>query len=62
MRILNRYIRYVVISATVLVALTLVGIESFMEFIGELHDLGRGGYDIFHVFAYVGMQLPFDIY
>jgi lipopolysaccharide export system permease protein len=62
MRILDRYIGYSVIAATALVVLTLLGIESFIEFIGELPSLGVAHYGILSVFTYVGLQLPSDLY
>lgn len=62
MRILDGYIRSSVIMSTCLVVLTLLGIESFIEFIGELPSLGVGQYGIFSAFHYVGMQLPSDLY
>lgn len=62
MRILDHYIRASVIWATCLVVLVLLGIESFIEFIGELPALGVANYGIGSVFAYVGMQMPSDLY
>lgn len=62
MRILDGYIRSSVILSTCLVVLTLLGIESFIEFIGEMPALGVGGYGILHAFMYVGMLLPSDLY
>lgn len=62
MRILDHYIRASVIWATCLVVLVLLGIESFIEFIGELPSLGVAHYGIGAVFAYVGMQIPSDLY
>ncbi len=62
MRILDRYIRSSVVISIGLVILILLGIESFMEFISELPWLGVGNYRIFGVFAYVGMQLPSELY
>ena len=62
MRILDHYIRASVIWATCLVVLVLLGIESFIEFISELSSLGVANYGILSVFAYVGMQLPSDLY
>lgn len=62
MRILDHYIRSSVIWATSLVVLVLLGIESFIEFIAELPAMGVGNYSILSVFAFVGMQLPSDLY
>lgn len=62
MRLLDRYIREAVISATVLVVLILFGIEIFMEFINQLSKIGSGYYDLKQVFLYVLTQLPSDLY
>lgn len=62
MRIIQRYLRKVVISAILLVSLTLLGIESFMEFINELPDIGKDNYGILLATRYVLMQLPSDFY
>ncbi len=62
MRILDRYIRTNVIWSTFLVVLVLLGIESFIEFIGELPLIGTHQYGILAVFTYVSMQLPADLY
>ena len=62
MRILDHYIRASVIWASCLVVLVLAGIESFIEFIGELPSIGVAQYDILSVFAFVGMQIPTDVY
>lgn len=62
MRLLDRYIREAVISATVLVVLILFGIEIFMEFINQLSKIGSGHYNLKQVFLYVLTQLPSDLY
>lgn len=62
MRIIPAYVRNIVISAIFIVTITLVGIESFMEFVNELPDIGKQNYGIFHAILYVLMQLPSDIY
>ena len=62
MRILNRYIRSHVIWATAVVIFVLIGIESFMEFVGQLSDIGVGQYGIVQALIYVPLQLPTDLY
>jgi len=62
MRILDRYIRASVIWSTSIVVLVLLGMESFIEFISELPSVGVANYGLLSVFAYVGMQLPSDLY
>lgn len=62
MRILQNYISQVVIAAILIVSLTLLGIETFMEFINELPDIGKQNYGIIQAITYVAMQLPADLY
>jgi len=62
MKILNRYIAKQVMSATGLVLLVLIGIDSFMLFFNEIGDVGKGSYTIEKAFLYVTMQLPFNLY
>jgi lipopolysaccharide export system permease protein len=62
MRILDRYILNSVLWATGLVVLVLIGIESFIDFIGELSSIGVANYGISAVFIYVGMQIPANLY
>lgn len=62
MRILDRYIRASVIWSTGIVVLVLVGMEIFIEFIGELPSIGVADYGIWSAFIYIGMQLPSDLY
>jgi lipopolysaccharide export system permease protein len=62
MRIIPAYVRNIVISAIFIVTITLVGIESFMEFVNELPDIGKQDYGIVQATLYVLMQLPSDIY
>ncbi len=62
MHILDRYIANSVIIATGLVVLTLLGIETLLEFINELSSFGTGHYGLLQLFVYVAMQLPSDLY
>ena len=62
MHILNRYIRSHVIWSTTVVMFVLIGIESFMEFVGQLSAIGVGQYGILQTFIFVPLQLPTDLY
>lgn len=62
MHLLNRYIRSEVIWSTAVVVFVLIGIESFMEFVGELSDIGVGHYGVLQAFLFVPLQLPTDLY
>lgn len=62
MRILDRYIGFAIFSATGMVMLVLLGLESFMEFITELNNVGKGNFGIVRAVLFVVMQLPTDLY
>ena len=62
MRLLTRYIGNAVLTATSLVMLVLFGIEMFMEFIGQLPQVGSTHYDLWKACLFVLTQLPSDLY
>lgn len=62
MILLNRYIRNSVIHATALVVLGVLGVETFMEFVGQLTEIGVAHYSLGKAFLYVGSKLPSDLY
>lgn len=62
MRILDNYIARIVISSTLMVVLILLGVESFVQFIGELGDIGQKSYGIIQALIFVPMTLPSDLY
>jgi len=62
MRILNAYIRNSVISATIIVFLILLGVESLMELITQLSDIGVAHYSLWKAFLFVLTRLPSDLY
>ncbi len=62
MRLLDRYIRTNILTATVLVLLIVVGIESFMEFVQQLNTIGVGHFTVWLALLYVPMKLPSDCY
>lgn len=62
MRLLDRYIRKEIIWSILTVIFALIGIESFMEFVSQLSDIGKGNYGILQAFIYVPLQLPTDLY
>lgn len=62
MKIITRYIATSVILSTCTVVLTLIGIESFIEFINQLTDIGKQDYTLLVAFQYVLMQLPSIVY
>ena len=62
MRLLDRYIRNQVVWSTAVVVLILVGVESFLEFIGQLSDIGTANYGVMQTLIFVPLQLPTDLY
>lgn len=62
MTIIMRYIAKSVIIATGLVLVILVGVESFIEFLGQLSDIGASHYDVLEAMYFVLMQIPSDVY
>lgn len=62
MQIISRHIRNTVIGATTIVVLVLLGIESFMELIGQLTAIGKANYGLAQALVYVPLQLPADLY
>lgn len=61
-RLLDHYIRDAVIGATILVVFVLLGVESFMEFVGQFSSIGVSHFDFWKAFVYVLTQLPSDLY
>lgn len=62
MKIMSRYIGKTVASSIGLVTLVLVGLQIFILFVGELNDLGAGDYSLSDAFAYIIMQMPYQVY
>jgi lipopolysaccharide export system permease protein len=62
MKILQRYIAMNIIASTLLVMLVLLGLYTFMDFVAELDDLGKGQYQITNILAYIALTMPKRIY
>ena len=62
MTILQRYIAKTILSTTGLVMLVLLGLYTFMDFVTELDDLGKGSYQIVEVLSYIFLSMPKRIY
>lgn len=58
MKLLDRYIGINVIVATFLALLVLIGMQSFISFVAELHTIGTRNYGLAQAFIYVPMLLP----
>lgn len=62
MKILDRYIGKIIIESTLLALLVLAGMQTFIGFVGELHDIGTKDYGILQALIYVPLQLPNNVY
>lgn len=62
MSILQRYIAKTILASTILVLLVLLGLYTFMDFITELDDLGKGQYQVSDIAAYIALSMPKRIY
>ena len=60
--LLQRYIARTILASIFLVLLVLLGLYSFIDFIGELDDLGEGQYQLTTIFWYMLLSMPKRIY
>ncbi|AFI85030.2 LPS export ABC transporter permease LptG [Methylophaga nitratireducenticrescens] len=60
--ILQRYISKTILASTALVLVVLMSLYTFMDFITELDDLGKGDYQLLDVLAYLALSMPKRIY
>jgi len=58
LQVLNRYLFNAIIGTTALVILVLLSLGAFIEFVGQLDDLGEGNYDLWKAIQYVALKLP----
>ena len=62
MGILSRYIAREVVASTALVFTALLILFSFFDLIHELADLGKGSYNLAHIFLFVLLSMPSHVY
>jgi lipopolysaccharide export system permease protein len=62
MGILSRYIARHIVQSTLMVLFVLLALYTFMDFISELDDLGKGAYDMSTIFSYLMLTMPKRIY
>jgi lipopolysaccharide export system permease protein len=62
MTILERYIAKTILSGTGLVLVVLLGLYTFMDFVAELDDLGKGQYQVMEILLYLSLSMPKRIY
>ncbi|OUR70946.1 LPS export ABC transporter permease LptG [Methylophaga sp. 41_12_T18] len=60
--VLQRYIATTILTSTALVLFILLGIYTFMDFITELDDLGKGQYQIGDIASFIALSMPKRIY
>lgn len=62
MKILSRYLARTILSSTLLVLLVLLSLYTFMDFVTELDDLGKGQYELEAIITYLVLSMPKRIY
>ncbi|MBI5448193.1 MAG: LPS export ABC transporter permease LptG [Gammaproteobacteria bacterium] len=62
MKLLQNYIGKTIIVSTLLVILVVLALQLFVNFVGELRDIGQGDYGPFQALIYVILGLPQAIY
>lgn len=58
MRVARSYLSWAVAGGTALVLAVLLSLAAFIEFVGQLDELGEGSYGILQALGYVGLKLP----
>lgn len=58
MRILRRYLLRTILGTTGLVLAVLLSLGAFIEFVGQLDDIGVGDYGLFDAIGWVLLQMP----
>ena len=62
MKILSRYLRREIFSATSLVLMAFLCLFSFFDFLAELEKIGRGSYQLKHALIFVALSVPSRAY
>lgn len=61
-RILLGYLAREIYGATLMVLVAFLGLFAFFDFVNELDNIGKDGYQIHHALAYVAMIVPGRVY
>ena len=61
-RILLAYFAREIYSSALTVLVAFLGLFAFFDFVNELGNVGKGGYQTYHALAYVAMLLPSRMY
>lgn len=62
MKILDKYIFKTIFNTTALVFLILFGVHIFVNFVGEIGDIGKGDYNFLSAVCYVFLSAPQQLY
>ena len=62
MRLLDRYLGAIILQYTLIALLVLLGLFTFVNFLDQLGDLGRGRYDLLDALAYIVLTIPRTVY
>ncbi len=62
MSILSRYLIRSVVASSLLVLLVLLSLGGFINFVGQLEDIGTGRYDMAHAISFVLLSVPAQAY
>lgn len=62
MRLYRRYLAKEVSLAVLLVLAAFLALFSFFDMVGELREIGKGGYQLHHALAYIVLRLPGRVY
>ncbi|EEO26859.1 LPS export ABC transporter permease LptG [Oxalobacter paraformigenes] len=62
MKILQRYFFSQIVKSVVFILVAFLGLFAFFDLISELSSVGRGGYQLHHVFVYILLGFPGYIY
>jgi len=57
-KVIEKYVAREVLSAVLFVLVAFLALFAFFDLIGELQNVGRGGYKLQHAFLYIFMRLP----
>jgi lipopolysaccharide export system permease protein len=62
MKILDRYLGFIILQYTLITMLVLLGLFTFVNFIDQLTSLGKGNYNLLEAATYVVLIIPRTIY
>jgi lipopolysaccharide export system permease protein len=62
MKVLQRYVSSEIFGSVLFVLVAFLALFAFFDLMGELSEVGRGGYRLQHAFMYVAMGLPGYVY